>query len=59
MGSTQERLYQASRIVDGVAACLLDYVSCEMAVEFFDVLELVGRLDIAIEIIRSANGASD
>lgn len=52
-------MYQVSRIIDGVTACLLDYISCDMAVELFDVLELVGRLDLAVEVIRNANGASD
>ena len=59
MGSTQERLYQASRIIEGVAVCLLDYASCGITVELFDALELVGRLDIAVDVIRDVNGALD
>jgi len=58
MNSYQERLYQASQLIDGVATCLVDYASCGEFIEFFDVFELVGRLDLAIEVIRQANGAS-
>ena len=57
MNSNQERIYQASQIIEGVAACLLDYASCYQQIELFDVMELVGRLDLAVEAIRYGNGA--
>ena len=40
-----------------VADCLLDYASCDGGVSTFDLLELVGRLDLAVDAIRQANGA--
>jgi hypothetical protein len=58
MQSRQERYYQISRVIEGVSACLVDYASCEMAIELFDIMELVGRLDFAIESIRELNGAA-
>jgi hypothetical protein len=59
MTTNQERLYAASQIVSNVANCLIDYASSAVAVELFDILELVGRLDMAVESIRMANGAAD
>lgn len=59
MGSQQEQLYAASRVVEGVADCLVDYASCSQSVELYDLLELVGRLDLAVSAIREANGASN
>lgn len=56
--SSQERLYQVCQLIDHVATCVLDYASCGLAMELFDAMELVGRLDIAIEVIRQENGAS-
>ena len=58
MQTHQERLYIASRIVDGVADCLVDYASCNQSAELFGLLELVGRLDLAVVTIRDVNGAS-
>ena len=58
MQTQQERLYIVSRIIEGVADCLLDYASCDQPVELFDLLELVGRLDLAVTSIRDVNGVS-
>lgn len=57
--SDQERLYVASQIVSSVAACLSDFAVAAGVFELFDLLELVGRLDLAVDAIRLANGASD
>ena len=59
MSVEQEKLYAASRIVAMVADCLLDYASCEGEVGTYDLLELVGRLDLAVDAIRLVNGACD
>jgi hypothetical protein len=58
MNSREENLYQASRIVSSVADCLIDYASCNQIIEFTEIAELVGRLDLAVEVIRMVNGAS-
>jgi hypothetical protein len=55
--TNQERLYQACQLIDQVAVCILDYTSCGQAVDYFDAMELVGRLDLAIQIVRMENGA--
>lgn len=57
MQTQQERLYITSRIVEGVADCLVDYASCDQPIELFDLLELVGRLDLVVAAIRDVNGA--
>jgi hypothetical protein len=57
MSHDQERLYVASRIVGGVADCLVDYAHSNERIHLSDFLELVGRLDLAVEAIRYANGA--
>ncbi len=41
-----------------VADCLLDYANCDGDIDTFELLELVGRLDLAVDAIRSVNGAS-
>jgi hypothetical protein len=58
MPMNQERLYHASRIIEGVSLCLFDYASCAGVIDCFDLMELAGRLDLAVEVIRMANGAS-
>jgi len=58
MQSSQERLYQICQLIDHVAICILDYASCGQAIELFDAMELAGRLDLAVEVIRQENGAS-
>lgn len=59
MSMQQESLYAASRIVAMVAECLFDYANCDGDVGTFELLELAGRLDIAVDAIRLANGACD
>lgn len=59
MQTDQERLYIASRMVSGVAECLTEFASYTDPIELWDLMELVGQLDIAVETIRLANGASD
>ena len=56
--SSQERLYQICQLIDHVATCILDYSSCGQAIELFDAMELAGRLDLAVKVIRQENGAS-
>jgi len=57
MSNSQERLYQASRIVEIVATDLCDFVGRSAQINDFEVVELVGRLDLAVDVIRWANGA--
>ena len=57
MSIQQENLYAASRVVAMVADCLIDYASCPAEVGTFELLELAGRLDLAVDAIRLANGA--
>lgn len=57
MTANSERLYHASRIVEGISLCLLDYASCAGEIGYFDLIELVGRLDLAVDAIRNLNGA--
>jgi hypothetical protein len=59
MSTYQERLYNASRVIEGVSLCLLDYASSADQIDYFDLIELVGRLDLAVDAIRSLNGASN
>jgi len=59
MSTNQERLYNASRVIERVSLCLLDLASCSGEIDYFDLNELVGRLDLAVDAIRSANGASN
>ncbi len=42
-----------------VADCLIDYASCGGEVGTFELMELAGRLDLAVDVIRVANGAHD
>jgi len=57
MQTDQERLYVASRMVSGVADCLSEFASCSDVIELWDLMELAGQLEIAVDTIRSANGA--
>lgn len=59
MATPQEKLYSASRIIAIVADCLIDYASCGGNVGTFELLELAGRLDLAVDAIRLANGADE
>ena len=52
MQTDQERLYVASRLVSGVADCLTEFASCSGAIEMWDLMELVGQLEIAVDTIR-------
>jgi hypothetical protein len=58
MSTNQERLYNASRVIEGVSIFLLDYATSTGEIDYFDLIELVGRLDLAVDAIRSLNGAS-
>ena len=59
MRSQQEQFHAASRVIEGVADCLVDYASCSQFVELYDLLEFKGRLELAVFVIREANGASN
>lgn len=58
VASQQEQLYVASRIASSVADCLIDYASCEVTIDVFELLELAGRLDLVVSTIRLVNGCS-
>jgi hypothetical protein len=58
MPTDQERLYVASRMVSGVAECLAEFSTYTNLIELWDLMELVGQLEIAVDTIRLANGAS-
>lgn len=55
--SKQETIYSASQLVSGVANVLVDYADCNVRIDAFEVFELVSRLDAAVHLLRSANGA--
>jgi hypothetical protein len=59
MQTDQERPYIARRMVSGVADCLTEFASCTDEIELWDLMELAGQLEIAVDTIRVANGASD
>lgn len=59
MQTDQERLYIASRMVSGVADCLNEFASCADLIGLWDLMELAGQLEIAVDTIRLANRASD
>ena len=59
MQSNQERLYIASRMVGGVADCLIEFASYTDAIELWDLMELAGQLETAVDTIRLANGAAN
>ena len=44
-------------MVSGVADCLIELTTCTDSIELWDLLELAGQLEIAVDTIRSANGA--
>lgn len=50
-------VFQASQLIKGVSLCLFDYASFAGEIDYFDLMELVGRLDLAVEAIDSLNGA--
>jgi hypothetical protein len=56
--SDQERLYLASRMESGDADFLTDFASCTEVVELWDLMELARQLEITVDTIRLANGAS-
>lgn len=58
MSTNQERLYNASRVIEGVSLCLLDYACSAGQIDYFDLIELVGRLDLAVDAIRGLNGGA-
>jgi len=59
MPTSQEVFYQASRIVGVVAEDLCEFICEGIPIRETDVLDLVKRLDLAVELIREANGASN
>jgi len=59
MQSNQERLYIASRMVSGVADCLIEFASYAEGIELWDLMELAGQLETAVDTIRLANGATN
>ena len=46
-------------MVSGVAERLTEFASYAGLIELWDLMELVGQLEIAVETIRLANGAAD
>lgn len=59
MPSAQENLYQVSRIIEIVADDLYSFVGRSEPLQLFEALDLSGRLDFVVEVIRQANGAYD
>jgi hypothetical protein len=59
MQSNHQPLFAASQLKGGVANCLLEYLTSDIPIEFFDFMEIVGTLDLAIEVIGLSNGASN
>jgi hypothetical protein len=58
MQSEREHIYQISLIVEGVAACLVNYCTCHGSMDYFEAIELVGRLEFAVDSMRQISGAS-
>ena len=59
MPTFQERFYQVSRIVELVSDDLFEMANGNSTLTFSNLIDLTGRLDLAVEVIRRANGASD
>jgi hypothetical protein len=59
MQNNQERLHIASQMVSGVADCLIEFAGYAEAIELWDLIELAGQLEIAVDAIRRANGAAN
>ncbi len=59
MQTNQERLYIASMMVSGVADCLAEFAGYAEKIEVSDLIELADQLEIAVDSIRLANGASN
>lgn len=57
MPSNQESLYQVSKIVELVAEDLCSCLGDDQDIQYFEIVELVGRLDLVVDLIRHANGA--
>jgi hypothetical protein len=53
-----ERLYIASNLISEVSNVLADFANWSVPLEFFELLELVGKLNIVVDVIRTACGAS-
>jgi hypothetical protein len=58
MPSNQEIFYQAERIVKLAVADLRESIAIEMPLWDFEVTDICGRLDCAIQMIRRTNGGS-
>ena len=46
-------------MVSGVADCLTEFASCADLIDWWDLIELAGQLEIAVDTIRLVNGAAD
>jgi hypothetical protein len=46
-------------MVSGVADCLIEFASFTDVIELWDLMELDGQLETAVDTIRLANGASN
>ena len=58
MQSDRERLFQISRIIEGVSACLMEFSDSDGPIDMFYAMELIGRLDFAVDSIRLINDAA-
>ena len=58
MQTDQERLYLAGRMVSGVADCLIEFAHCAEQIDLWDLMEMAGQLEIVVDTIRLASGAS-
>jgi hypothetical protein len=46
-------------MVSGVADCLIEFASYAEGIELWDLMELAGQLETAVDTIRLANGATN
>lgn len=55
--SRDEHLYQVSRIIEGVTACLSDFSIEGKPIDLFYAMELAGRLEFAVDTLRLMSGS--
>lgn len=46
-------------MVSGVVDCLIEFANCAELIDLWDLMELAGQLESAVDTIRLANGAAD
>jgi hypothetical protein len=56
--TSDERIYQISRIIEGVAACLHDLTVEPDSFDYFYAIELSGRLEFVVDSLRLMSDAN-